>query len=193
MDSHDKNRFMAFADGDLEASQWSAIEEGWNNPPKVDNPKNYNKAKLYYAYMNAIPGLPVIYYGSEFGMTGASDPDNRRMMRFNNELTKDEKQMLNDVRQIINIRKNHTALSSGDFLTLQADANIYAFIRSDFNERILVVLNKSDEPVKVSLTLPANYKISEVVDLKTNTKIGVAENVISLEMNSTSYRFIKLQ
>ena len=56
MDSHDKNRFMAFADDDLGLSQWSAIEEGWNNPPKVDNPVNYNKAKLYYAYMNTIPG-----------------------------------------------------------------------------------------------------------------------------------------
>ena len=35
MDSHDKNRFMAFADDDLGLAQWSAIEEeGWNNPPK---------------------------------------------------------------------------------------------------------------------------------------------------------------
>ncbi|MBI3124326.1 MAG: alpha-glucosidase C-terminal domain-containing protein, partial [Ignavibacteriales bacterium] len=130
---------------------------------------------------------------SEFGMTGASDPDNRRMMRFNDKLSKDEKQMLKDVRQIVNLRKNHSALSSGDFLTLSANENIYAFIRSDFNERILIVLNKSEEPVKVSLTLPANYKINEAVDLITNQKTAVAGNNISLEMNSTGYKFIKLQ
>ena len=93
MDSHDKNRFMAFADGDLDASEWSAIEQGWNNPPMVDNPENYKKLILYMAYMNSIPGLPVIYYGSEFGMSGASDPDNRRMMRFGDQLTNMKKKL----------------------------------------------------------------------------------------------------
>jgi len=41
--------------------------------------------------MDTIPGLPVIYYGSEFGMTGVSDPDNRRMMRFGDDISKYEK------------------------------------------------------------------------------------------------------
>ncbi len=116
MDSHDKNRFMAFADGDLDVTQWSAVEEGWNNPPKVDNPASYEKAKLYYAYMNTIPGLPVIYYGSEFGMTGASDPDNRRMMRFGNELNNYERKMLDDVRRIINLRKIILLFASAIFI-----------------------------------------------------------------------------
>ncbi|MFH1197367.1 MAG: alpha-amylase family glycosyl hydrolase, partial [bacterium] len=49
MDSHDKNRFMAFADGDLDASQWNAPELGWNNPPVVDNPESYKKLILYMA------------------------------------------------------------------------------------------------------------------------------------------------
>lgn len=193
MDSHDKNRFMAFADGDLEASQWSAIEEGWNNPPKVDNPKSYNKAKLYYAYMNAIPGLPVIYYGSEFGMTGASDPDNRRIMRFNDELSKDEKQMLKDVRQIINIRKNHSALSGGDFLTLSATENIYAFIRSDFNERILVVLNKSEKEQKLELRLPDFYKINSVSDEISEEKIKVMNEKLEIRVKGEGFRFLLLK
>ena len=55
--------------------------------------------------MNTIPGLPVIYYGSEFGMTGARS-DNRRMMRFGNELSVDERKMLEDVRSLVNVRKN---------------------------------------------------------------------------------------
>ncbi len=193
MDSHDKNRFMAFADGDLEITQWSAIEEGWNNPPKVDNPESYNKAKLYYAYMNAIPGLPVIYYGSEFGMTGASDPDNRRMMRFNDDLSKDEKQMLKDVQQIINLRKHHSALSSGDFLTLTANENNYAFIRSNFDERILVVLNKSDEQQTINLVLPSSYNIDEAVDLITKEKKVVRDSSISLRLDGVGYKFYKLQ
>ena len=132
MDSHDKNRYMAYADGDLDLSQWSAIELGWNNPPKVDHPSSYEKAELYYAYMLSVPGIPVIYYGSEFGMTGASDPDNRRMMRFGNELDDNEKKMLGVVTKIINLRAIHTALRYGDFYSLIADNNIFAYIAFRF-------------------------------------------------------------
>lgn len=193
MDSHDKNRFMAFADGDLDVTQWSAVEEGWNNPPKVDNPASYEKAKLYYAYMNTIPGLPVIYYGSEFGMTGASDPDNRRMMRFGNELSVYEKKMLEVVRKSINLRKSHSALRYGDFLTVQADENIYAYIRSDLNERIMVVLNKSNKSVKVLLKIPAVYGIKSVSDLLTNEKVEIVNNNINLTIPPVSYSFYKLE
>ncbi len=145
MDSHDKNRFMAYADGDLDASEWSAIEQGWNNPPVVDNPENYKKLILYMAYMNSIPGLPVIYYGSEFGMSGASDPDNRRMMRFGDQLAEGEKSTLKEVSKLIKLRREHTALRHGDFYTLIADEDIYAYVRADMNERILVILNKGVE------------------------------------------------
>jgi len=193
MDSHDKNRFMSFADGDLEISQWSATEEGWNNPPKVDNPENYKKAELYYAYMNSIPGLPVIYYGSEFGMTGASDPDNRRMMRFGNDLSKYERDMLSNVRNIINVRKNHPALRYGDFLTLLANKNIFAFIRSDMNERVLVILNKSDILQTVELELPGIYNIKSVKDLLTDDKYAAVNNRIEVEMKGGSYKYLILE
>ena len=193
MDSHDKNRFMAFADGDLELSQWSATEEGWNNPPKVDNPANYEKAKLYYAYMNTIPGLPVIYYGSEFGMTGASDPDNRRMMRFGNDLSKDERKMLEDVRKIITVRKVHPALRYGDFLTLEADENIFAYIRSDMNERILVVLNKNENEQKVELRLPDFYKINSVSDLVGEEKLKVNNGKLEITVKGVGFRFLLLE
>ncbi len=192
MDSHDKNRFMAFADGDLDVTQWSAVEEGWNNPPRVDNPANYEKAKLYYAYMNTIPGLPVIYYGSEFGMTGASDPDNRRMMRFGEELNQFEKRMLGDVRKIINLRKNHPALRYGDFLTLQADENVYSYIRSGVNERILIILNKSEKSVPLQLNIPVMYGIKSAGNLLTDEKIELVDGSVNLILQPMSYSFFKL-
>ena len=37
---------------------------------------------MFLAFNFTIPGIPVIYYGDEIGMTGANDPDNRRQMRF---------------------------------------------------------------------------------------------------------------
>lgn len=193
MDSHDKNRFMAFADGDLQLSQWSAAEEGWNNPPVVHDPKNYDKAKLYYAYMNSIPGLPVIYYGSEFGMTGASDPDNRRMMRFGDQLSKYERKMLEDVRKIVKVRKENSALRHGDFYTLEADTNIYSYLRSDMNERVLVVLNKNENAESVELHLPSVYKAKIAIDLISAEKLNVEGEKLKVNIKGVGYRFLKLQ
>lgn len=192
MDSHDKIRYMAYADGDLEINDGRASEIAWTNPPQVDNPESYEKLKLYMAYLLSIPGIPIIYYGDEIGMTGASDPDNRRIMRFDNELNPYEKQTLEDVSKIIHIRKNHSALRYGDFLTLKADENFYSFIRSDMNERILVVLNKNQQEQNFSIELPKIYKISKLKNLFTDEDISLNKNKLDIKIKGTSFLIMKL-
>ena len=192
MDSHDKNRFMAYADGAITLDQWSAIEEGWANPPEVKNPYSYKKAELYYAYMFSIPGLPVIYYGSEFGMTGLSDPDNRRMMRFGDELSAYEKEMLNEIRKIVKIRNENSALRYGDFYTLIADNETYAFVRSDFYQRILVVLNKSDEVKELEINLPDFYSTKEIVDIKEDKTTKTESNSIKIKLEPRGWKFYEI-
>jgi len=191
--SHDKIRYMAYADGDLEINDGRASEIAWTNPPKVDNPSSYDKLKLHLAYILTIPGVPVIYYGDEIGMTGAADPDNRRMMRFGNQLSETEKKMIKDVSKIIHIRKDHPALRHGDFLTLQADKNIYAYIRSDMNERILVVLNKSMKEQTISLGLPVIYTIRKATDLISGKVLQVDNNAATFIVKGNGYLMLKLE
>ena len=191
-DSHDKIRYMAMADSDLEINDGRASDFAWNNPPKVDHSSSYEKLKLYLAYILTIPGVPVIYYGDEIGMTGASDPDNRRMMRFGNDLNQSEKQTLQDVGRLIHIRDEHPALRYGDFYTLEADNNIYAYLRSDMNERILVILNKDSKPYEVKLNLPSYYKLRRAKNFITNEYSQVSDNKISFTLNGISYKILKL-
>ena len=193
MDSHDKVRFMAYADGAIQLQGVDTREIAWKNPPTVRNPKSYEKAKLYFAYMFTIPGLPVVYYGSEFGMTGADDPDNRRMMRFSDSLSAYEKQMLNDTRKIIKMRNQHSALRYGDFLTLQADNAVYAYVRSDMNERLLVVLNKSEVPQNVDIHLSEIYNAKELVDIMNGEKIAVKNNIARAIIPSVNWRVYKVK
>lgn len=193
MDSHDKNRFMAYTDGDLELAQWSAIEEGWNNPPKVDNPMSYKEMLLYMAYMNSIPGLPVIYYGSEFGMTGASDPDNRRMMRFDDDLSMYEKETLKDTREIIKLRNEYPALRYGDYYNVVADENIFAYIRSYMNQRILVIINKDKQPQNVELNIPEVYGIELITDLITKEKVELNNSLLDLKIDGISWKMFLMQ
>lgn len=190
--SHDKIRYMAYADGDLEINDGRASEFAWTNPPKVDNPSSYDKLKLHLAYILSIPGVPIIYYGDEIGMTGASDPDNRRMMRFDNDLNETEKQMFKDVSKLVHSRSNHSALRNGDFLTLQADKNIYAYLRSDMNERILVILNKSEKEEEIKIRIPEFYNIKKAENILSNQTIKIIDNNISVLVGGISYLIIKL-
>lgn len=192
-DSHDKNRYMAYADGDLELNSGEAIEIGWTNPPQVDNPSSYDKLKIHLAYALTIPGVPVIYYGDEIGMTGAADPDNRRMMRFGDDLNYDEKQTLEDVSRVIHLRKNHSALRYGDFYTLQADKNIYAYLRSDMKERILTVVNKSEEGQKVDLKFPKEYKLSKATDLISGNEYAIKLSELSVFVDKIGYMILKVE
>jgi len=193
MDSHDKNRYIAYADGDIPLWMWDATEMGWKNPPKVDHPSSYLKTELYLAYEFSIPGVPVVYYGSEFGMTGASDPDNRRMMRFGNQLNFYEKKMLDKVRHIIHLRRKHTALRYGDIYFLKADTSVFAFVRSDFNERILIVFNKTAIPRRVSVDFPACYDVNLARDLMDGEVFRPERDEMTIVLPAYGFKFLKLE
>ena len=193
MDSHDKVRYMAYADGKVKNQGVDTREMAWNNPPVVDHPSSYKKAELYYAYMFTIPGLPVIYYGSEFGMTGVDDPDNRRMMRFGDQLSIFEKRMLVETKKIVKMRNQHSALRYGDFYTLLADTAVYAYVRSDMNERLLVVLNKREEVASADLRLPEAFESKELIDVQTGENVPVKKNRATIAVPAIGWRVLKIQ
>ncbi len=194
MDSHDKVRFMSYADKDIRpGGENLGAELAWTNPPVVDNPESYKYPALYYAFMNTIPGVPVIYYGSEWGMTGASDPDNRRMMKFENDLDKYQLDLLNKTRKIINIRKNSTALKYGDLIPVLIEHDIFAYLRTDFNEKILVVLNKSEQSKNINISLPELLKCSNGLDLYSGQKYKIKENKLTVLLKDKEFAIIKLK
>lgn len=189
LDSHDKVRFIAYADGDINGD---AAEIGWNNPPEVNNKSSYDKLKVHLAYILSIPGIPIVYYGTEIGLTGAADPDNRRMMKFDENLSEWERETLTDVRKIINARKKHPAFRHGDFYTVKAEDNIYSYIRSDLNERILVVLNKSGEENNITLTLPPVYFLRKAENIFSSEEILIDENKLNINIPAYGYKFYKM-
>jgi cyclomaltodextrinase len=188
MDSHDKVRFMAYADGKVQSQGVDTREMAWKNPPTVDHPSSYRKAELYLAYMFTIPGLPVIYYGSEFGMTGADDPDNRRMMRFDGDLSAEERAMLARTKIIVALRAHHPALRYGDFVTLRADTRVYAYLRSDMNERVLIVLNKSGQATSVDIALPSAYESRLLKDIIDGTSTPVQQHSATVTVPPLGWR-----
>jgi cyclomaltodextrinase / maltogenic alpha-amylase / neopullulanase len=166
MDNHDKVRFISYADGSVSLDS-AGHGEAWDNPPPPSaDPEAFRTSELYLAYLASIPGIPVLYYGNEIGMTGGADPDNRRMMRFSEDLSDLERAKLERTRRIMNLRAQHSALRHGDFLTLFVEDDMMVFMRSDLNERIVVSINKGSEDAIVPLAIPDIYGASSLIDLE---------------------------
>ncbi len=192
MDSHDKVRYMAYADNDIMLNSSESIEIGWTNPPRVDHATSYEKEKLYLTYLLTIPGIPTIYYGDEIGMTGAADPDNRRMMRFGDALQKPEKKMLRDVSKLIHLRRKHSALRYGDFQTLLANENCFVYLRTDMHERILVVLNKSNRSQDLEIRIPQVYHANRARDLLSGDEARIQNNVLVVTIPSLGEKIYRI-
>ena len=76
---------------------------------------------------------------------------------------------------------------------MQADENIYAYLRSDMNERILTVVNKKNNAQNLEFTLPAMYKVSKAKDLISGKDSEVKNHKLSLDVNGIGYLVIKLE
>ena len=145
--NHDKSRFMAFADGDLPDPVIDDEEEvGWAKPPQVDDPLAYKRLKLALSFILAIDGVPMIYYGDEVGLTGAGDPDNRRMMPAEAELSAEQKAVREHLAAVAAVRHAHPALRYGSRRLLRAEGDHYAFVRRHLDDVVLAAWNKGGEP-----------------------------------------------
>jgi glycosidase len=93
-----------------------------------------------------LPGAPNLYYGSELGMTGGGDPENRSPMRW--DLVNTDNPELAWVRGLIELRKRHRALRIGDYRPVIAD-RLFAFERhtDQVLETVVVLVNPANEPV----------------------------------------------
>jgi len=141
--NHDLPRFIAYASEAL-AYDENPQEAGWARDIKIENPIGYDRLELLHAFNMTIPGIPVIYYGDEIGMVGANDPDNRRMMRFDN-LSDRERELKVRVSQLTNTRRSSMSLLYGDIEILLSEEDVLAYKRTYFNETTIVALNKSKE------------------------------------------------
>lgn len=158
--NHDKPRFISVAGGTVSLSE-DTKAAGRKRRITVGDSVAYDKLALLEAFMMAIPGVPCIYQGDEYGVPGANDPDNRRMMQFDNYAPK-EQQQLNTVKRLIHLRRTHLPLIYGDMLPLYCDAETLAFARIYMGEVVIAAYNRSGEAKEMMLELPPTLTIEQL-------------------------------
>jgi glycosidase len=103
--------------------------------------------RLAQALQFTLPGAPNIYYGSEVGMTGGNDPENRGPMRW--DLVRDNNPELAWIKKLIALRKQHRALRIGNFRLVESD-RLLAFER--YTDRALEAIVVLVNPTGTTIT-----------------------------------------
>lgn len=79
------------------------------------------KLKLAAALQLFLPGMPVIYYGDEYGLTGGNDPDCRRGMLWEEKYQ--DRNLYQWYRTLIQIRKKYPCITEGRIVKTETEDN----------------------------------------------------------------------
>ncbi len=106
---------------------------------------NENHLPLVYGMIFAMPGIPCVYYGSEWGAkANKSEGDPALRACFNEPV---ENELSEFISQLAIAHKNSDALINGDFRSVVLHNKHCIFERKTNNERVLVAINADSEPV----------------------------------------------
>ena len=129
----------------------------WNLIGSHDTPRilhrcaeDKRRQRLAAALQLLLPGMPMIYYGDEAGMTGGKDPDCRRGMVWEPRYRDDS--MTEWYKALIRVRKEHPCILEGE-LTQHAhdESGLITMVRQTKDERFVLVFHGKDEDVSLSL------------------------------------------
>ncbi len=108
---------------------------------------NVNKGIMRAAVMLQMtwPGAPTLYYGDEAGVTGWTDPDNRRTYPWGHE----DQGLIEYHRKMIRIHKEHEALLTGSLKYLEGAYKVICYGRFTAHEKMVVLINGGFDEAKV--------------------------------------------
>ncbi len=120
-----------------------------------------NPAHLYplYSLLFTMPGIPSIYYGSEWGIEGKRSSRSDQALRpCLNLLEISQHNPHPDLPGVISrlaqIRHQSEALRYGTYRPLLVKSEQFAFARQTEGECVIVAVNASDKPVPIDLPVP---------------------------------------
>ena len=141
-----------------------------------------NHLPLTYGLLMGMPGIPCIYYGSEWGEPGEKSPHNDYALRPCFEEPKPN-ELTDLIRKLIRIRQKSDALCNGSYRNVVLTNHQLIFERATDKERVLVAINASAAP----WTASHGDLNGTVTELLSGTEMSLGGN---LEMPAYSIQYL---
>ena len=139
--NQDRARFISYADSSVAFAEDAKLA-GWTREISNRSEVGFDRLKSLMVFLMTTPGIPCIYYGDEIGLPGANDPDNRRMMLFE-DLDSSQHSMLELTQQIIKLRRGSMALNYGSTEIIESSNDRLVYTRKYMGEEVMVVFRKA--------------------------------------------------
>ena len=156
----------------------------------------HNPAHLYplYILLFTMPGVPSIYYGSEWGIEGVKAHNSDRALRPELHLDRMPEQKHADLKAAImrmsRVRQQSPVLKHGNYAQLQVASEQFAFMREYEGRKILVAVNAAQNPMTVSL--PAQGR-SAIDRLNHEQTFQVRQDRLNIEIPPCWGRVLEVQ
>lgn len=220
IDSHDTDRLASmivnrerrpYESADRFDYDWgSTVSPRHNDWYDVGAPSEEGRAiqRLVALFQMTYVGAPMIYYGTEAGMWGADDPDDRKPMVWpdleyepethdprERDRAPDAVEFDHDLhafyQDVIRLREDHAPLRRGDFEVLSADdeRGVFVFSRTLDEETLVVALNRSGEAHSLRVELPQGLRKRYAEVFTTHDggfRVQQDSTALLLEMNERS-------
>ncbi len=123
---------------------------------KLENPAHLHPL---YCLLFTMPGIPSIYYGSEWGLTGTRSESSDRDLRPNLDLEKlwqnaPDPHLPVTIQKLSRIRKASAALQEGDYQQLLVAPEQLVFARQTAGQTVIVQINAAAEPARFDIGVP---------------------------------------
>ncbi len=120
-----------------------------HGPEAANN--NVNKAVLREAVVIQMtwPGAPTVYYGDEAGVTGFTDPDNRRTYPWGRE----DKELIRFHKDMIAIHKKNREFLTGSLKYMEGEHNVIGYGRFNKEGQSAILINNNDYEITKELSV----------------------------------------
>lgn len=142
---------------------------------------------LAYGILFGMPGIPCIYYGSEWGEEGIKTPDNDYTLRPCFEAPKPNA-LTDFIHRLITLRQNSDALCNGGYRNISITNHQLVFERRTGQERILIAINASES----DFTIHHGELLGTFTDLLKSGSGNISQTLNgSLDLPAYSVQYLK--
>ncbi|EFG88556.1 hypothetical protein CLCAR_1778 [Clostridium carboxidivorans P7] len=156
---------------------------------------NPNHIYLAYTMLFTMPGIPSIYYGSEYGIKGKKEKNSDLALRPSlSEITNEtlNEDIFNLIAQLSKIRTSSPSLKFGIYKEIVIKNEQIVFARIHNKETILVVLNLSDKEISSFKFNIPNYGTYLVDLLDNNKEYTLINGTITLNLEPYCKKILKV-